>query len=116
MPRALLPCLCACLLAACTTFAAPTESQMSFATMQSLNPGVDGEWILAEYPYARDVTRRPGGRLQSMGYWVQDPQGTSRPLMLHFDAQGRLVRKEYGGPLVRPPEPTGSAAPFSLGS
>lgn len=88
---------------------------MSFASMQTLQPGVDGEWILAEYPYARNVQRGSNGRLQSMGYWVEDPLGETRPLMLHFDGEGRLARKEYGGPLVRPPEPTESRAPFSIG-
>lgn len=91
------------LLCGCSSVASPTASTMSFAQMQALNPGVDGEWILAEYPFARDVRRRPDRSLQSMGYWVTDPQGKTRPLMLHFDETGTLLRKQYGGPLVRPP-------------
>ena len=109
-------CLPLLLLSACTMFAEPTATMMSFASMQSLQPGVDGEWILAEYPYARNITRSPAGRLRSMGYWVDDPHGTSRPLMLHFDAEGRLVDKQYGGPLVRPPEKTESGSPLSVGN
>ncbi len=80
-----------------------TGSQLSFSQAQSLNPGVDGEWILSEYPFARNVSRWPNGRLQSLGYWVLDPAGDARPLMLHFDQQGILTRKQYGGPLLRPP-------------
>ncbi len=91
-------------LSACGTFAAPTDKHMSYAVVQALNPGVDGEWVLSEYPYAREVQRRPDGSLQRLGYWVDDPQGKSRPLMLHFDAAGVLVQKQYGGPHVRPPE------------
>lgn len=91
-------------LPACGTFASPTEQQLSYAQVQAFNPGVEGAWILSEYPNARNVSRRPDGTLRSLGYWVDDPQGRSRPLMLHFDERGILIRKEYGGPHVRPPE------------
>ena len=77
---------------------------MTYASMQAINPGVDAEWIMAEYPFARSVKRRPDGSLESMGYWIEDPQGKNRPLMLHFDQAGVLARKQYGGPNVRPPE------------
>jgi hypothetical protein len=83
--------------------AAPGTRGLTFAQAQALNPGVDGEWILAEYPTARQVQRHPNGRLRSLGYWVEDPAGKQRPLMLHFDESGVLVRKQYGGPLIRPP-------------
>ena len=76
---------------------------MSFASMQAINPGVEGDWVVAEYPFAKNVSRRPDGSLKSLGYQVEDPQGKGRPLMLHFDETGMLVRKQYGGPLVRPP-------------
>jgi hypothetical protein len=98
---------CAALLlvcVACSSVASPTASTLSFAEMQSFNPGLDGEWMLAEYPFARDVTRHPNGRLARMGYWVTDPQGQTRPVMFSFDRKGILTRKEYGGPVVRPPE------------
>lgn len=77
---------------------------MSFASMQMLNEGVDGEWILAEYPDTREVRRRPDGTLQRLTYWVNDPQGRGRGLVMHFDETGTLTRKDYGGPVVRPPE------------
>ncbi len=100
--------LCLCLAATgCGSVATATGDRLSFAQVQSLNPGVDGEWILSEFPFARERARWPNGRLRSLGYWVNDPAGRPRPLMLHFDAQGVLVRKEYGGPLLRPPEPGG---------
>lgn len=88
----------------CGSFASPTSNQLTYAQVQAFNPGVEGEWILSEYPFARDVVRRADGSICSMGFWVDDPQGRSRPLMLHFDANGILERKEYGGPHVRPPE------------
>jgi hypothetical protein len=91
--------------------ASPTASTISFAEMQALNPGVDGEWILSEYPDAREVARGPNGRVASLGYWVNDPEGRARPLMLAFDRDGMLVRKQYGGPVVRPP-PRGTNAGF----
>ena len=116
MLRIVLPVLLAALpLAACASVASPTAKTLSFASMQALNPGVDGEWILAEYPHARQVERRQSGRLLRMGYWVEDPQGATRPLMLHFDAEGVLAQKQYGGPLVRPPEPDESGQSFSFG-
>lgn len=88
----------------CGSFASPTEDQLSYAQAQALNAGVEGAWILAEFPFARNVVRRADGSIASLGYWVDDPQGQSRPLMLHFDANGILERKQYGGPHVRPPE------------
>ncbi len=88
----------------CGSFASPTQNQLSYAQVQAFNPGVEGAWILSEYPFARNVVRRADGSLCSMGYWVDDPQGRNRPLMLHFDERGILVRKQYGGPHVRPPE------------
>jgi hypothetical protein len=78
---------------------------MSFAHMQAINPGVDGEWIIAEYPYANGMNRRPDGSLETLAYNVTDPQGKRRKLMLHFDETSTLVRKQYAGPLVRPPPP-----------
>ena len=99
----LLPCALGLLLAACSSGSGPGGSRMSFASMQAINPGVEGDWIIAEYPFARNVSRRPDGSLQSLGYQIEDPQGKGRPLMLHFDETGMLVRKQYGGPLVRPP-------------
>lgn len=92
------------LLAACGSFAGPTDRSMSFAAMQSLNPGVDGEWVLREHPDGREVVRDPRtGRVRQLSYWVRDPGGDNRPLVLHFDGQGILLRKDYGGPIIRPP-------------
>ncbi len=56
-----LPTMCAILmvLCGCASVAGPTTDTITFAQMQMLNPGVDGEWILAEFPDAREVQRRP---------------------------------------------------------
>jgi len=90
--------------AACGSFAGPTDEGLSFATMQALNPGVDGEWLLREHPDVREVERDPRtGRVRRLAYWVKDPAGDNRPLVLWFDANGILARKDYGGPLLRPP-------------
>lgn len=98
----------------CGSFASPTAERMSFAQMQALNPGVSGDWVLYEHPYARDVVRDPGTRsVRRLSYWVDDPRGDSRPLMLHFDDRGVLARKEYGGPIIRPPQPDEND--FSIG-
>ena len=95
----------ALLSAGCGTFATPADEQMSFAQMQSINPGVSGDWVLYEHPYAREVRRDPQTRsVRRLSYWVSDPRGDSRPLVLHFDQRGVLARKDYGGPIVRPPE------------
>ena len=91
-------------LAGCGSFAAPTDDQLSYAQVQAFNEGLEGAWVLSEYPFARNVARWPNGEVRSLGYWVDDPQGRNRPLMLHFDQRGLLVRKQYGGPHVRPPE------------
>jgi hypothetical protein len=102
-------------LAACSSVAGPTQKTLTFAQMQALNPGVEGDWILSEYPIAREVRRRPDGTLERLGYWVTDPQGDARPLMLHFDATGVLERKQYGGPLLRPPPPNDVGVDLGFG-
>jgi len=91
------------LLAGCGSLS--SERRITYATVQSLNPGVDGEWILSEYPQARSVTRRPDGRLQRMEYRVEDPQGRGQQVVLHFDEFGVLARREYSGRLLRPLDP-----------
>jgi len=98
-------CVGASCLAGCGSTSGPGAKRMSFANMQAINPGVDSEWLLAEYPFARNVNRRPDGSLKSLGYNVDDPQGKSRPVMFHFDTTGTLERKQYGGPVIRPPPP-----------
>ena len=97
--------LLAALVGGCGTFASPTAERMSFAQMQALNPGVSADWVLYEHPFARDVVRDPSTRsVRRLAYWVDDPRGDSRPLVLHFDDRGVLARKEYGGPIIRPPQ------------
>ena len=88
---------------ACGSIALPSDDSLSFAEMQTLNPGVSGEWILQNHPQARQVQRRSDGTLSQLSYWVTDPNGTSRGLVLDMDAQGLLATKRYGGPIVRPP-------------
>ena len=94
-------------LGACQNLPSPIPGsrgeRLSFAQMQALNPGVQGEWIVQEYPFARDVQRRSDGTLQQLTYVVEDPQGSREDVVLLFDNRGTLVRKHYEGPIVRPP-------------
>jgi hypothetical protein len=101
----LLVLLTACGLTACGL--TDKDRRISYATVQTLNPGVDGRWILEEFPHASGVTRRPDGTLQTIQYRVSDPQGRGQTLTLHFDEFGVLARKAYSGPLVKPlgPDP-----------
>jgi hypothetical protein len=91
------------LLAGCGSVS--SERRITYATVQTLNPGVDGEWILEEFPQASGVSRRPDGRLQRVQYRVEDPQGRGQTLVLHFDEFGVLERKDYSGRLLRPLDP-----------
>lgn len=100
--RLLLPLLL--LLTACGTFRGPTTDSLSFAQMQSINQGVSATWLLSEYPFARDVRRRPDGTIAQMGYIVTDPLDDTRAVLLLFDEREVLVEKRYGGPIIRPPE------------
>ena len=101
--RRLLPLLL--VLAGCSSnFRGPTTDSLTFAQMQSLNPGISAEWILSEYPFARDIRRRPNGTVAQMGYIVTDPLDDTRAVLLVFDERGILIEKRYGGPIVRPPE------------
>jgi hypothetical protein len=75
---------------------------LSFAQMQSLNPGVHAGWVLEEYPFARPE-RGPDGRVRTVRLPVTDPQGRPQSVTLAFDANEVLVEKRYSGPIVRPP-------------
>jgi hypothetical protein len=99
--------LLALVLMSCGGMRPPGQKGMSFSHMQSINPGVSGEWVLSEFPGARNIRRRPDGTLQSVGYWVTDPEGKSRPVVMHMDQRGVLRQKQYGGPIVRPPKSDG---------
>ena len=70
--------------------------------MQTLNPGVEADWVLAEYPFG-EVARRADGSVERITYRVNDPQGETQTVVLFFDARGVLQRKQYSGPIVRPP-------------
>jgi hypothetical protein len=83
----------------------PTSSSLSFAQMQSLNPGVSAGWILEEYPFGR-VDRAPNGQVRTVRYDVTDPQGNTQTVTLGFDENEVLARKQYSGPIVRPPPTT----------
>lgn len=85
-------------------FRGPTTESLSFAQMQSINPGVSASWLLSEYPFARDLRRRPDGSIAQMGYLVTDPLDDTRAVLLVFDGRGILTEKRYGGPIIRPPE------------
>jgi hypothetical protein len=76
---------------------------MSFAEMQSINAGVPVAWLLREFPFARDIRRRPDGSIAELGYLVVDPLEDTRPVLFLIDPQGRVAQKRYGGPIVRPP-------------
>lgn len=90
------------LLASCA--GAAEQQRLSFATVQTLNPGVDARWVLEEFPSARGIDRGPEGRIRRIEYGVEDPQGKRRNLVLHFDEQEVLTHKQYSGRLVRPLE------------
>jgi hypothetical protein len=97
-PGLLLAVLAVAALAACSS---PFSSKLSYAQMQSLNPGVPAGWVLSEWPFGQ-VTKSQAGTIEAISYTVEDPQGKSRSLRLEFDPQEILRRKVYSGPIVRP--------------
>ena len=97
-------------LAACSSVRGPGTDTLTFAQMQSINPGVSASWLLEEFPFARDIRRRPDGSIAEMGYLVVDPREDTRPVLLLIDPQGRVAEKRYGGPIIRPP-PLGGEPP-----
>jgi hypothetical protein len=109
MRATLLAAAAALLLSACGS--TPKDRRLDFATVQALNPGVDGKWVLEEFPQARDVGRDANGKIRRLSYAVTDPQGKPQTLNLMFDEQEVLVRKQYSGPLLRPELGEGVGAP-----
>ena len=77
------------------------SGRLSFAQMQSLNPGVTAGWVLEEYPFA-NPEHGPDGRVRTIRLPVTDPQGRAQSVTLVFDANEVLVEKRYSGPIVRP--------------
>lgn len=105
-PTLVLPLLLVLVLGtACSTpFRGPQDDALTFAQMQSLNRGVSADWVIAEYPFARNVQRRANGTIAQMGYLVADPLDDTQTLVLFFDQTGVMTHKQYSGPIVRPPE------------
>ena len=85
-------------LAAC---ASPIGDKLSYAQVQSLNPGVSASWVLSEFPFGK-TQRAPDGKVQAISYNVKDPHGKSQSLRLEFDPNEVLCRKLYSGPVLRP--------------
>jgi hypothetical protein len=83
----------------------PKDTRLDYATVQTLNPGVDGRWVLEEFPQAGGVQRDASGMIRRLSYGVTDPAGKPQTLDLIFDAQEVLVRKDYSGRLLRPTNP-----------
>jgi len=89
------------LLAGC---AAGKGGRLSYANVQSLNPGVSARWVLQEFPQGQ-VARGPDGKVRSIRYRVTDPRGSPQTLELGFDANEMLREKRYSGGVVRPGGP-----------
>jgi hypothetical protein len=104
MRASLLVVVSAVLISACG--GVPKEKRLDFATVQTLNPGVDGRWVLEEFPQASGVQRDASGKIRRLSYGVTDPQGKPQTLDLVFDENEILVRKDYSGRLLRPNLPT----------
>ena len=67
--------------------ASPFGSKLSYAQVQSLNPGVPAGWVLSECPFGK-VTRVAGrGRSRRSRTRVEDPRGQAQSLRLEFDPE-----------------------------
>ena len=86
-----------------TTGGAAKKGTLSFGQEQTINAGVSAQWLLQEFPFAKNIRRHGCGSVAQMGYRVTDPQNKGHNLTLFFDERGILVRKHYDGPLVRSP-------------
>jgi hypothetical protein len=84
----------------------PNGKTLSFAQMQAMNPGVSGEWMLGEFPFASHVGRWPNGKIRELRYPVTDPAGKLRSVTYEFDQSGVLVQKRYAGAYILPPPET----------
>ena len=80
----------------------PTTQRLSYAEVQSLNPGVNVDWVVREFPNAR-MSRDRAGRVRQTEHGVTDPYGKSQSLFLDFNECGVCVKKTYSGTVVRPP-------------
>lgn len=90
--------------------AAGSGGRLSYANVQSLNPGVTAQWVLREFPQGQ-VRRGLDGRVQTIRYRVTDPRGSPQTLELGFDANEVLREKRYSGSVVRPGGPYAQPPP-----
>jgi hypothetical protein len=84
-----------------TACAGPFSKKLSYANVQSLNPGLEASWILEEFPFGQ-VTRTADDRVESIVYNVTDPHGKNQTLYLGFDERGILRDKRYSGRVLMP--------------
>jgi hypothetical protein len=107
-PMRILLLTCCAALAACnagsvsTPFGNPVADTLTYAQVQSLNPGVEAAWLLEEYPFG-SVQRDEVGRVRVVTYAVTDPTGEGQTLVLYFDEREFLQNKSYSGRILRPP-------------
>jgi hypothetical protein len=92
--------LLASALGACSTLS--KSSDLSFAQVQTIQPGLSAAQIKDAFGAPLNLTRGDGGRVTRMEYVALDAKQSRSRLILDFDAREILVTKTYTGEIVRP--------------
>ena len=78
------------------------SSDLSFAQVQTIQPGLSAAQIKDAFGTPLNVSRGDGGRVTRMEYAALDAKQSRSRLILDFDAREILVTKTYTGEIVRP--------------
>jgi outer membrane protein assembly factor BamE (lipoprotein component of BamABCDE complex) len=93
--------LASTLLGACSSLK-KSSSDLSFAQVQTIQPGLSAAQIKDAFGTPLNLTRGDGGRVTRMEYAALDAKQSRSRLILDFDAREILVTKTYTGEIVRP--------------
>ena len=93
--------LASTLLGACSSLT-KSASDLSFAQVQTIQPGLSAAQIKDAFGAPLNLYRGEGGRVTRMEYAALDAKKSRSRLNLDFDAREILVTKTYTGEIVQP--------------
>ena len=81
---------------------ATSGSELSFAQVQAIQPGLTVAQVRDAYGEPKRVSVRPSGRTERLEYAALDAKGGRNTLFLDFDEREVLRQKTFSGAILRP--------------